>query len=84
MTHFINISKKLSIQGYFTGRERTHAQFFLVGVSHDSVDFARSPGSVIRFPALFAHICRYIFDHDDFSGSVRHKFRCSFAEFSFA
>lgn len=29
----------LPIEGDFTSRERTHAQFFLMGVPHDTIDF---------------------------------------------
>jgi len=77
--HFIH---KLSIERNFTGRKRAHTQFFLVGVPHDFINFPGCFGSVIGFPALFANVCRYIFNHDDFTGSVCQKLRFSFMEFS--
>ena len=76
--------KKLSIERNFTGRKRAHAEFFLVGVPHDSINFPGDRGCVIGFSALFADIRRYIFDNNDLPGSVRQKLSLSFAEFSLA
>jgi len=72
-------SQKLSTEGNFTSRKRSHAQFFLVSVLHNLINFPGDPGSVICFPALLADIRRYIFDHDDFPGSMCQKLRLSIA-----
>ena len=79
----LSLATKLSLQRYFTGRERAHAEFLLVGIPHHAIDFPGSIGCVICLTTLLADISRDILDHDDFTGSMGKKFRCSLAEFSF-